>query len=124
MVALYLGFTVVLWGTVYYHLRIGTPWTNGFRFVRLVAENQDPTSGNLLEQLPKVLLLVLAFAVARGRPGLESIGLSCCFTAGIAVSALLLHQWFFTWVPALPQPRRRPSSSPPEVSAAGRARAT
>jgi hypothetical protein len=26
-------------------------------------------------------------------------------TLGVAISALFLHQWFFTWVPALPQPR-------------------
>ena len=52
VLTLYLGFTVVLWGSVYYHLRIGTPWTNGLRFWRLVLENPDPTSGNFLEQVP------------------------------------------------------------------------
>ena len=46
ILGLYLAFTVFLWGTVYYHLRIGTPWTNFTRFWRLVLENPDPTSGN------------------------------------------------------------------------------
>ena len=58
VLGLYLTFTVFLWGTVYYHLRIGTPWTNFTRFWRLVLENPDPTSGNFLEQIPKALLMV------------------------------------------------------------------
>ncbi len=110
--ALYFGFTVVLWGTIYYHLRIGTKWTNGFRFVRLVAENPDPTSGNMLEQLPKVLLLVLAFQVLAGDTSSGSIGVVLGFTVVVGVAALLLHQWFFTWVPALPQPRIAIESAP------------
>ncbi|MDQ3571067.1 MAG: alkaline phosphatase family protein, partial [Actinomycetota bacterium] len=56
--AAYLLFTVVLWGSVYYHLRLGAPWTNFTRFWRLVLENPDPTSGNLLEQVPKVAALL------------------------------------------------------------------
>ena len=47
-------FTVVVWGTLYYHLRTGAPWTNGLRFWRLVLTNSDPTSGNALEQVPKI----------------------------------------------------------------------
>ena len=58
---LYLTFTVFLWGTVYYHLRIGTPWTNFTRFWRLVLENPDPTSGNFLEQVPKTAAAGLVF---------------------------------------------------------------
>ena len=100
----YLGFTVILWGTVYYRLRIGTPWTNGFRFVRLVAENPDPTSGNLLEQLPKIALLVFGFEYVSASPGSASVVLVLGFTAFVAITTLLIHQWFFTWVPALPQP--------------------
>ena len=69
VLALYLGFTVVLWGSIYYHLRIGTPWTNGFRFWRLVLENPDPTSGNFLEQAPKLLILVLLSGFLVGHPG-------------------------------------------------------
>lgn len=105
VLALYLGFTVVLWGTVYYHLRIGTAWTNGFRFVRLVFENPDPTSGNLQEQVPKVLMLVLLFEYCSGGEGSAPLAVAAVFTIAVAVGALLLHQWFFTWVPALPQPR-------------------
>jgi hypothetical protein len=52
----YFVFTVVVWGSVYYHLRTGAPWTNGLRFWRLVVTNSDPTSGNALEQVPKILM--------------------------------------------------------------------
>ncbi|MGE3857459.1 MAG: lysylphosphatidylglycerol synthase domain-containing protein [Dehalococcoidia bacterium] len=108
VVGLFFLFTVVLWGTVYYHLRIGTPWTNFTRFFRLVLENPDPTSGNTLEQLPKVLLLVWAVERVASMPeattvlGVEAFVLAC------AVGALLIHQWWFTWVPALPQPGLEP----------------
>ena len=105
VLAFYFGFTVVLWGTVYYHLRIGTPWTNGIRFARLVCENPDPTSGNFLEQAPKVLLLVFAVLYVADDPGAASVSLVLGFSGAVAVAGLFLHQWFFTWVPALPQPR-------------------
>ncbi len=61
----YAFFTVVVWGSVYYRLRTGAPWTNGLRFWRLVLTNSDPTSGNALEQLPK-LLIALSVGDARG----------------------------------------------------------
>lgn len=85
----YALFTVGLWGTLYYHLRTGARWTNAWRFWRLVVENPDPTSGNALEQVPKLLLLVgLADAVARGRASSWAV-------AGAGVGALavagLLH---------------------------------
>jgi hypothetical protein len=102
--SLYMLFTVVLWGTVYYHLRIGTPWTNILRFWRLVLENPDPTSGNFLEQVPKLLLLVFAFEFVVANPTLDVVVSVEAFTAVFALVALLLHQWFFTWVPSLPQP--------------------
>src|SRR4051794_20399121 len=35
-VAGYFVFTVLIWGTLYYHLRTGAPWTNFTRFWRLV----------------------------------------------------------------------------------------
>ena len=98
--SLYLTFTVFLWGTVYYHLRIGTPWTNFTRFWRLVLENQDPTSGNFLEQIPKALLLVLAFQMMVERPGLETVAAVEGFVLALGVATLLVHQWFFTWPPA------------------------
>ncbi len=100
VLGLYLTFTVVLWGTVYYHLRIGTPWTNFTRFWRLVLENPDPTSGNFLEQIPKTLLMVTAFLLLVDRPGLNTVIAVEGFIAGLGVVALLVHQWFFTWPPA------------------------
>ena len=99
VLALYLGFTVFLWGTVYYHLRIGTRWTNFTRFWRLVLENPDPTSGNFLEQVPKVLLLVLAFQLMVHRPGWETIVGVEVFVLILGVATALVHQWFFTWPP-------------------------
>ena len=38
----YAFFTVLFWGTLYYHLRTGAPWTNFTRFWRLVLTNSDP----------------------------------------------------------------------------------
>ena len=100
VLGIYLTFTVFLWGTVYYHLRIGTPWTNFTRFWRLVLENPDPTSGNFLEQIPKTTLLVLAFLLMVERPGLDTVVAVEGFVLGLGVIALLVHQWFFTWPPA------------------------
>ena len=100
VLGIYLTFTVFLWGTVYYHLRIGTPWTNFTRFWRLVLENPDPTSGNFLEQIPKTTLLVLAFMLMVERPGLQTVVAVEGFVLGLGVVALLVHQWFFTWPPA------------------------
>ena len=99
VLGLYLTFTVFLWGTVYYHLRIGTPWTNFTRFWRLVLENPDPTSGNFLEQVPKALLLVLAFQLLVQRPGLDTVIALEAFIFALGAAALLIHQWFFTWPP-------------------------
>ena len=113
----YLTFTVFVWGTVYYHLRIGTPWTNFLRFWRLVLENPDPTSGNFQEQVPKLLILVLSVAYLANDLGpMPVIGIEA-FTLGVAVSALLLHQWLFRWVPPLPQsPAPVPGPAPARVS--------
>ncbi|MGH2584986.1 MAG: alkaline phosphatase family protein, partial [Dehalococcoidia bacterium] len=101
VLALYFGFTVILWGTIYYHLRIRTPWTNFIRFWRLVLENPDPTSGNFLEQAPKAILLVLAFrSLVEGLSWQAVAGVEA-YTLMIAVATVLIHQWFFTWVPPL-----------------------
>ena len=100
VLGIYLTFTILLWGTVYYHLRIGTPWTNFTRFWRLVLENPDPTSGNFLEQIPKALLLVLAFLLIVERPELNTVIGVEGFAIGLGITALLVHQWFFTWAPA------------------------
>ena len=64
----YVFFTVVVWGSVYYHLRTGAPWTNGLRFWRLVLTNSDPTSGNALEQLPKLLIALSAGTLLAEEP--------------------------------------------------------
>ena len=110
---LYLTFTVFLWGTLYYRLRIGTPWTNFTRFWRLVLENPDPTSGNFLEQVPKILLLTLSFQMIVTGPDLGTvIGLELLFL-GMGAAALLMHQWFFTWPPAPSLARTRPSPNGP-----------
>ena len=100
VVGIYLTFTIFLWGTIYYHLRIGTSWFNFTRFWRLVLENPDPTSGNFLEQAPKLAVLVLAFRMLVERPTVGTfIGLEA-FALGVGVTGLLLHQWFFKWPPA------------------------
>jgi len=109
VLATYLTFTVFMWGTVYYHLRIGTPWTNFLRFWRLVLENPDPTSGNFQEQVPKLLILVLgATYLTQNFEPASVIGIEA-FTLAVALTALLVHQWFFRWVPPLPQ---SPAPSP------------
>ena len=102
VLGLYFGFTVVLWGSIYYHLRIGTAWTNGFRFWRLVLENPDPTSGNFLEQAPKVLILVLLSGFLVDNPGPLSFVAVEGFVLAAAVVAALTHQWWFTWAPPDP----------------------
>ncbi|GAB6098755.1 hypothetical protein JCM16358_06340 [Halanaerocella petrolearia] len=56
----YLFFTVIFWGTIYYHLRIGTTLTNFTRFWKLVLKNSDSTSGNFQEQIPKTLVTILS----------------------------------------------------------------
>lgn len=102
VLAIYCGFTVGLWGTIYYHLRIGTPWTNFLRFWRLVVENPDTTSGNFLEQVPKALLLVLLFRyMVSGISWPTMIGVEM-LVMGVALSAPIIHLWFFRWVPPPP----------------------
>ena len=100
ILGVYLTFTIVLWGTIYYHLRIGTSWFNFTRFWRLVLENPDPTSGNFLEQIPKLTILVLSFQMLVDGPTVWAFVAVEGFTLGLAIAALLLHQWFFTWPPA------------------------
>ena len=63
-------------------------------------ENPDPTSGNYLEQIPKTLLLVLTFLLIVERPGLNTVVGVEGFVLGLGITALLVHQWFFTWAPA------------------------
>ena len=105
VLGLYLTFTVFMWGTLYYHLRIGTPWTNFLRFWRLVLENPDPTSGNFQEQMPKLLMLILGVSYLTDNLSVTSALGMQAFALFAAVGAVLVHQWFFRWVPALPVSR-------------------
>jgi hypothetical protein len=91
--ALFLTFTIVLWGTVYYHLRIDAPLTNFWRFWRLVLENPDPTSGNFLEQVPKVAAVLAV--------GHSTRPLSLLWSLGLVTWAIgaLVHRHLVTWVP-------------------------
>ena len=82
----YLFFTVVVWGSVYYHLRTGAPWTNGLRFWRLVLTNSDPTSGNALEQLPKLLIALSAGTLLAEE---ASAGSLLRVAAAVAIAAAL-----------------------------------
>ena len=91
--ALYLGFTIVLWGTIYYHLRIGARLTNFVRFWRLVLENPDPTSGNFLEQVPKVAAVLAVGHSARPIPLLWAAGIGAWVVGAFVTKRLV------TWVP-------------------------
>jgi hypothetical protein len=101
---LYVFFTVFFWGTLYYHLRTGAPWTNFLRFWRLVLENPDSTSGNFLEQVPKALLalFVLEYLVAEP-PALGRTALVLGFVAAVGVASHLVHRRFFDWKPVYPE---------------------
>ena len=82
----YAFFTVVLWGSIYYHLRTGAPWTNGLRFWRLVLTNSDPTSGNALEQVPKLVMTLSAGNLLAEDADLASVGW-IAIAAGLAAAA-------------------------------------
>ncbi len=58
IIIIYFAFTIGWWGTIYYHLRMGTSLLNFTRFWKLVLENSDSTSGNFMEQMPKSLIVV------------------------------------------------------------------
>ena len=82
----YFFFTVVVWGSVYYHLRTGAPWTNGLRFWRLVLTNSDPTSGNALEQVPKIVMALSAGNLMAEDADLASVGW-IAIAAGLVAAA-------------------------------------
>src|ERR671914_695300 len=82
----WLLFTIVVWGSVYYPLRTGAPWLNGLRFWRLVLTNSDPTSGNALEQVPKLSMSLSAATLLAEDPGAGSIA---AITAAAALAAVL-----------------------------------
>ncbi|HMJ97072.1 MAG TPA: alkaline phosphatase family protein, partial [Thermoleophilaceae bacterium] len=108
----YVLFTVVVWGSIYYHLRTGAPWTNGLRFWRLVLTNSDPTSGNALEQLPKLLIALGAATRLAEEPGAGSL---VRVAAAVAVAAALGALAARTFAARLPRyPERAPGELPDE----------
>jgi hypothetical protein len=100
---LYAFFTVFFWGTFYYHLRTGAPKTNFVRFWRLVLENPDSTSGNFLEQMPKVLLALFTLEYLIQDPlNTGRISLVLLFTTALGIASYLIHRKFFDWKPVYP----------------------
>ncbi|ADU50613.1 type I phosphodiesterase/nucleotide pyrophosphatase [Thermaerobacter marianensis DSM 12885] len=89
---LYLFFTVIVWGTIYYHLRTGTTLWNFLRFWKLVLKNADSTSGNAQEQLPKSFLTLavwqhLLVAAAPQGAGAAAAGPGALAATGPGVAA-------------------------------------
>ena len=106
----YAFFTVVVWGSVYYHLRTGAPWSNGLRFWRLVLTNSDPTSGNALEQLPKLLIALSAGTLLAEEPGAGSL---LRIAAAVAIAAALGALAARSFARRLPRyPERAPAAAP------------
>jgi hypothetical protein len=104
----YLFFTILFWGTLYYRLRTGAPWTNFTRFWRLVLTNSDPTSGNALEQLPKLVMTLSAGVLLAEEPGAGSawrIGAAAVVAAGLG--ALAWRRFERERMPAYPPSRER-----------------
>lgn len=103
---LYFFFTVFFWGTLYYHLRIGTTWLNFTRFWKLVLKNSDSTSGNAQEQLPKFFLLLSIWEMGyQGNiswQGGDLLKISLFF-GFILVFAIILHRNLFDWKPKMEQ---------------------
>ena len=101
---LYVFFTVFFWGTLYYHLRTGAPWTNFARFWRLVLENPDSTSGNFLEQVPKALTVLFLLEYLISEPVSGGVALAVLgFTALVGIASWLVHRLFFDWKPEYPR---------------------
>jgi hypothetical protein len=103
-IGLYFFFTILFWGTLYYHLRIGTSWLNFTRFWKLVLKNSDSTSGNAQEQLPKFLLLLAywqytysLFDTSQQLPIVQFLS----FFGGLLVFTFILHRYLFDWKPKM-----------------------
>ncbi len=99
----YAFFTVVVWGSVYYHLRTGAPWTNGLRFWRLVLTNSDPTSGNALEQLPKLMIALSAGTLLAEEAGTGSLLRVVAALAIATALGALAARWFERRLPRYPE---------------------
>ena len=104
----YVFFTVLFWGTLYYRLRTGAPWTNFTRFWRLVLTNSDPTSGNALEQVPKLVMALSAGALLAEEPGAGSVArIAVAALIAAALGAIAWRRFQRTRLPGYP-PRREP----------------
>jgi hypothetical protein len=102
-VGLYFFFTVFFWGTLYYHLRIGTTWWNFTRFWKLVLKNSDSTSGNAQEQLPKFLLILSLwqYLFEQMENGLLSVDFKSLiiYYGFVLLFSWVLHKNLFDWKP-------------------------
>ena len=97
---MYVFFTVFFWGTLYYHLRIGTTWWNFLRIWKLFLINSDSTSGNVAEHVPKftVLLILLSSAYQSEQPSAQMGKMLAGAVVLFAVS-WLVHRLLFNWKP-------------------------
>jgi len=101
---IYLFFTVIFWGTIYYHLRIGTTLTNFTRFWKLVLEHSDSTSGNFQEQVPKTIVTLLSlnylYLKLTGEiQASELLNNYSFFFIGTILLAVIVHKSLFNWKP-------------------------
>ena len=114
----YAFFTVVVWGSVYYHLRTGAPWSNGLRFWRLVLTNSDPTSGNAVEQLPKLLIALSAGTLLAEEAGTGSLVRILAALAIAAALGAVAARSFARRLPRYPERApREPAAAPPAALA-------
>src|SRR3954471_10804891 len=103
-VAGYFVFTVFVWGALYYRLRTGAAWTNFLRFWRLVLTNSDPTSGNALEQVPKLLMTLSAGTLFAEEPSAGSMTRIAATAAIAAALGALATRRFRHRLPVYPPP--------------------
>ena len=103
-IGLYFFFTVFFWGTLYYHLRIGTSWLNFTRFWKLVMKNSDSTSGNAQEQIPKFLLNPISLGFLLWKIRFRYFGgfvIDCHFLSFYTCLCCILHRNLFDWKPKM-----------------------
>ncbi len=114
----YAFFTVFFWGTLYYRLRTGAPWTNFTRFWRLVLTNSDPTSGNALEQVPKLAMSLSAGVLLAEEPTPASV--ADIAGAGLVIALLGALAWARFKRTRLPTYPERRDGRPPAGALARR----
>lgn len=121
----YALFTVMVWGVLDSQRHAGTPWTSLPRLWKRVLRHSDSTSRNAREQIPKILLLLVAcegvYAAITGSgmhlwDGRTFWLLHAIFTGLYALYAWGLHRWWFPLKTAAP-PRyaEAPDAAPPDV---------